>query len=234
MNKIEPITMPGIHEKFLGFFQKKTEPTNLKILDLGAGHGALTQKLYDMGYDVHACDLFPEAFEFDKVECKKVDITDSFPYPDNTFDLVVSIEVTEHILDHNNFFSETSRILKPKGKLYISTPNILSMKSRIKFLFRGFHYSFEPLELTNYDGLQHVSALTLDQYNYVAIKNNFKPAELEIDRNQSTSKWWLFFLFPIIYINQVLKKIDGIHNQKKLLLGRLLFLIFENNKKDYL
>lgn len=230
MEEIKPITMPGIHERFLEFFQKKSEPVNMKVLDLGAGHGAFTQRLYDMGYNVHACDLFPEVFEFDKVECKNVDITDSFPYPDNTFDLVISIEVSEHILDHENFFSETNRILKPKGKLYISTPNILSMKSRMKFLFRGFHYSFEPLELTNYDGLQHVSALTLDQYNYLAVKNNFKPAELEIDRNQSTSKWWLFVLFPLIYINQVLKKTDAIHNQKKLLLGRLLFLTFKSNK----
>lgn len=229
MEEIKPITMPGIHKKFLKFFINKSEPVNLKVLDLGAGHGAFTKKLYDMGYDVHACDLFPELFQFDKVECKKVDITDTFPYPDNTFDLVIAIEVSEHILDHELFFSETSRILKPNGRFYISTPNILSMKSRIRFLFGGFFYSFKRLELENYDGLQHVASLTLDQYNYLAVKNRFKPAEFEIDQKQSTSQWLLFILFPAIYIYQMNKK-DNIHNHRKLLLGRLLFLTFKNNK----
>lgn len=230
MEEIKPITMPETHKRFLKFFKKKSEPANLKVLDMGAGHGAFTKKLFDMDYDVHACDLFPELFKFDKVECKKVDITDIFPYPDNTFDLVIAIEVSEHILDHETFFSETSRILKPKGKLYISTPNIVSMKSRMRFLFSGFLYSFNRLELSNYDGLQHVASLTLDQYNYLAVKNKFKSAEFEIDRKQSTSQWLHFFLFPAMYIYQKIKKIDKIHNHRKLLLGRLLFLTFMNDK----
>jgi len=230
MQDILPIAMPGTHQKFLEFFKKQSEPTHLKVLDMGTGHGAIAQKLFDMGYDVHACDLFPEIFQFDKIECKKVDITKTFPYPDNAFDIVVAVEVSEHILDHETFFAETSRILKPDGKLYITTPNILSMKSRMRFLFRGFVYSFNPLELRNYDGLQHVASLTLDQYNYIAVKHHFIPAKVVIDRKQSSSQWLLFFLFPALFIYQKIKKIDARHNQKKLLLGRLLFLTFENGK----
>jgi SAM-dependent methyltransferase len=230
MEDIRPITMPGTHKKFMEFFKTKSEPLNLKILDLGAGHGALSKSLFDMGYNVQACDLFPEMFRFEKVECKKVDITDAFPYPDNTFDLVIAIEVSEHILDHEMFFRETSRILKPDGKFYISTPNILSMKSRVRFLFRGYPYSFKRLEQRNYDGLQHVASLSLDQYNYIAVKNNFKPAEFEIDRKQSTSQWLLIFLFPLMLLNRLFKRIDSLHNHKKLLLGRLLFLVFNNDK----
>ena len=120
MKEIEPIAMPGIHEKFLEFFRKRSEPGNLRVLDIGAGHGAFSKRLYDMGYEVQACDLFPELFEFDKIECKKVDVTHAFPYPDNAFDLVIAIEVSEHIADHESFFRETSRILKPDGEaLYV-------------------------------------------------------------------------------------------------------------------
>jgi 2-polyprenyl-3-methyl-5-hydroxy-6-metoxy-1,4-benzoquinol methylase len=183
-----------------------------------------------MGYDVYACDLFPEIFEFDKIECTKVDITKAFPYPDSFFDLIIAIEVSEHILDHETFFGETGRILKPTGKLYLSTPNVLSMKSRMQFLFSGYLFAFKPLELQNYDGLQHVASLTLDQYNYLAVKNNYKTAEFDIDRKQSTSKWLLFFLFPAMFIYSKVRKIDSKHNQRKLLLGRLLFLTFRNNK----
>ena len=230
MNEIKPIAMPGVHSRFLAHFKAKSEPSGLKVLDIGAGHGAFTKELFDLGYDVYACDFRPEIFKFDKVECKKVDITDVFPYPDNMFDIAIAIEVSEHILDHESFFSESKRILRPGGKLYISTPNILSMKSRMKFLFNGFFYSFGRLEQGNYDGLQHVASLTLDQYNYIAVKHHFSEAEIDIDRKQSTSRWLLFFLFPVICIKQKIKKKYSMHNQKKLLLGRILFLTFNNNK----
>jgi len=121
--------------------------------------------------------------------------------------------------------------LKPDGKLYITTPNILTLKSRIIFLFSGFCLAFKPLELKNYDGLQHVASLTLDQYNYVAVKNNFHTASLDIDREQSSSKWLLMLLFPWIWLYPRIKKMSTMHNQRKLLLGRLLFLTFRNNKK---
>ncbi len=230
MNEIVPIAMPGTHEKFLEYFEKQEIPKTVKILDLGAGHGAFTKRLYDMKYDVRAADLFPEIFRFEEVECTRVDITETFPYPDNTFDIVIAIEVSEHIADHENFFKENSRILKPGGKLYISTPNILSMKSRWRFLFTGFFQSFHPLELKNYDGLQHINSRTIDQYNYIAIKSGFSPAEFEIDRKQKSSQWILFFVYPFMLIYQAYKKVGDLHNQRKLLLGRLLFLTFTNAK----
>ena len=231
MDEIKPIAMPGTHESFFRYFAKQSFDKNLKILDIGAGHGAFTKRLFDLDYDVSACDLFPEEFKFDKIECRKVDITQAFPYEDNSFDLVIAIEVSEHILDHENFFKEASRILKPSGHIHLSTPNILSLKSRMKFLLRGFHHSFGPLDLKNYNGLQHVASLTLDQYNYVAVKNGFKEAEFTIDRRQSTSRWLLILFYPIIWINTKLKKASKFHNQFDLLLGRLLFLKFHNKKQ---
>lgn len=230
MEEIKPIAMPGTHQKFLEFFNTKEYKKDIKILDLGAGHGAFTKKLYDKGFDVSAGDLFPELFHFDSIECKKIDITKTFPYEDNTYDLVIAIEVSEHIIDHENFFKEISRVLKPTGTLYLSTPNILSLKSRVRFLYTGFYYSFNKLEINNHDGLQHVASLTLDQYNYAAIKHNFKPAEFEIDRQQTTSKLLFLLMFPLIFLYPKIKKISTFHNHKKLLLGRLLFLGFENNK----
>lgn len=224
--------MPGTHQSFLKYFKKNSFSTDKKILDLGAGHGAFTKRLHDMGYDVAACDLFPEIFQFDEIECKKVDITQKFPYPDNSFDIVIAVEVSEHIIDHEVFFRELSRILKPEGQLLLSTPNILSIKSRFRFLFTGFFYSFIPLEMTNYNGLQHVASLTLDQYNYVSVKNGFKKAKVDIDREQSTSRWLYFLLFPVMWFNSKARNVSSLHNKKKLLYGRLLFLRFDNNKTE--
>lgn len=223
--------MPGVHTRFLKFFNDRSEPEGLKILDVGAGEGALTQKLYNMGHHMQACDFSPEAFRFQPVACDGVDITLPFPYDDSTFDRVIAVEVTEHILDHENFFSEINRILKREGKLYISTPNILSMKSRFRFLFQGFPYGFKPLDMNLHDGMQHVASLSLDQYNYLALKHGFKEAEYGIDRRQSTSRWLRILFFPLMYISRYMKAYSSIHNHKDLLLGRLLFMVFTKERR---
>ncbi|MFP4091476.1 MAG: class I SAM-dependent methyltransferase [Cyclobacteriaceae bacterium] len=225
--EVKPISMPGVHQRFYSFFKKNIKDTNKDILDVGAGHGAFSKKLHEIGYNVSACDLFPEIFYYDQIECKKADLTKPLPYDDNSFDIVVAIEVMEHILDHEVFFSEVNRILRPGGKLFISTPNILSLKSRIRFLFSGFFYSFIPLDLQNNDGMQHVASLTIDQYNYLGIRNGFGKAHIEVDKQQTTSKW-LLLLYPFLKLYASVKGIKPIHNQMKLLLGRVLFLTFES------
>ena len=184
---------------------------------MGAGEGALTQKLHNMGHHMQACDFSPESFKFPPVTCDEVDITKPFPY---------AVEVTEHILDHETFFSEINRILKPGGELYISTPNILSMKSRFRFLFQGFPYGFKPLDMKQYDGMQHVASLSFNQYNYLALKYGFMEVEYGIDRRQSTSRWLRVLMFPLMVLVHKIKGYSPIHNQKELLLGRLLFMVF--------
>lgn len=228
MTTIEPITMPGIHSRFLKYFEDFFLSSDLKVLDIGAGYGAFTKKLYEMGFNVTACDLFPEIFKFNKVDSQKVDITLEFPYQNNAFDIVIGIEISEHTIDHEMFFSEVSRILKPNGHFFITTPDILSLKSRVKFLKVGFCYSFKPLEIENYDGLQHVASITIDQYNYIAVKHGFKKAKIDIDKRQKSSIWLLILLYPFLWFSMIKKDTD-IHDDLKLLLGRILFLHFEND-----
>ncbi len=228
---IRPNTMPGVHTWFLKFFNERSEPEGLKILDVGAGEGALTQKLQNMGHHMQACDFSPGAFKFSPVKCDGVDVTKPFPYADKTFDRVIAVEVTEHILDHEIFFSEINRILKTGGKLYISTPNILSMKSRFRFLFQGFPYGFKPLDMNQHDGMQHVASLSLNQYNYLALKHGFMEAEYGIDRKQSTSRWLRVLFSPLMVLIWKIKGYSTIHNHKELLLGRLLFMVFSKDIK---
>lgn len=222
--------MPGVHQRFIPFFKKQVPDNSMKVLDVGAGHGAFSKKLYELGYDVAACDLFPEIFYFDKIECRKSDLTQGLPYADNTFDVIVALEVMEHILDHEVFFREAQRVLKPGGRLFISTPNILSLKSRVRFLFSGFFYSFNPLDLNNNDGMQHVASLTVDQYNYLGVRNGFKTATINVDKRQSSSKW-LMILYPFLWLYTQLTGIKRIHNRINILSGRILFLTFEAKKQ---
>ncbi|MEL6590311.1 MAG: class I SAM-dependent methyltransferase [Bacteroidota bacterium] len=223
--EIKPIAMPGIHSRFLPHFESQEAGRKAKVLDVGAGHGAFTKVLHDKGYEVAACDLFPEHFYFKEIPCTKADITRELPYPDQSFDVLIALEVMEHISNHETFFQEAFRVLRPGGRLYISTPNILSLKSRWRYFFSGFFYTFEPLDRQNYDGLQHTSALSLDQFNYWGIKSGFETASYGIDRKQNTSRWLLVYR-PLLWLFCKIKKIKPIHNEMGLLLGRVLFLNF--------
>jgi len=228
---IRPMAVSGTHDSLFSFFVNMTRrDKNIKVLDVGAGQGSFTKKLYEEGFDVSACDLFPETFKYNKVECKKVDVSKKFSYADSSFDVLVAIEVMEHLIDHEIFFRECNRILKKNGKLIISTPNILSLKSRFRFLVSGFFYSFKPLDMNDNDGLQHVSSKTIDQYHYIAKKNGFTIDTATVDKYQSTSKY-LLLLWPFLYLFTRLMRIDfKIHNNIKWLLGRKLFIVFKKDR----
>ena len=225
--QIRPITMPGIHEKFYNYFKKySSEFDRPKVLEIGAGHGAFTEVLYKEGYAVSACDLFPELFYLKEVECKKADLTAELPYSSDTFDIIVAVEVMEHIHDHQMIFKEVSRILKNNGIFLFSTPNILSLKSRIRFMYSGFFYAFKPLDHNNNDGLQHLSSLTVDQYVNLGMNRGFSNYDFSIDKQQTTSKIYLFIV-PFIWLYCKLKKIDyHVHNRYEYLTGRILFACF--------
>ncbi len=225
--EIVPIAIPGIHENFYRVFTSvAAEYKHPEILEVGSGHGAFTRKLWDAGFSVSACDFFPENFYFTEVECRKVDITRELPYADDSFDIIIAVEVMEHIHDHAVFFRECKRILKPKGMLMISSPNILSLKSRIRFLFSGFFYSYQPLDHKRTDGLQHISSMTIDQYENLALVSNYASMEVFFDKKQRTSKIYTF-LIPFMWIYCRVKKIDyRVHNNISYLTGRIMILVF--------
>lgn len=225
--QIRPITMPGIHERFYTFFRKySVEFDRPKILEMGAGHGAFTELLFKEGYEVSACDLYPELFYLGGVECKKADLTTELPYPSDTFDIIVAVEVMEHVHDHQVIFKEAMRILKKNGVFLYSTPNILSLKSRVRFMFSGFFYAFKPLDHNNKDGLQHLSSLTVDQYVNLGKNNGFSRYEFSIDKQQLTSRLYLFMV-PLLWLYCRIKKINyRIHNRHDFLTGRILFACF--------
>ena len=94
-----------------------------KILDLGSGLGYFYSTLKKAGYkQVFSVDRFPML-----KECIKGDITKRLPFKDGTFDLIISKDVVEHIIDHEKFFAEQKRILKKEGTIIVMTPNAEKM-----------------------------------------------------------------------------------------------------------
>ena len=62
----------------------------------------------------------------------------SLPDADDTYDLITSTEVIEHLENDHTILREATRILRKGGQLIITKPSILNLKSRIGYFRSGF------------------------------------------------------------------------------------------------
>lgn len=117
-----------------------------KVLDLGCGDGDYSIALKEMGFDIVAADIDKKRFEYsEQILFQYCDITKDMPFPDHTFDYLLLMEVVEHLRNPYEVLPEINRIIKPGGSIILSTPNILNLKSRWRFLFEGaYEYFREP------------------------------------------------------------------------------------------
>jgi SAM-dependent methyltransferase len=121
-----------------------------RILDVPAGHGAFAQELLKLGYDNIDClDIAADSFvlEHPGVRFHQHDVINALPFADATFDYVFTIEGIEHFENPWTFVKELCRVLKPGGRLFISTPNTFSVDARLKYLVSGYFPRFRPLML---------------------------------------------------------------------------------------
>ena len=119
-----------------------------KVLDLGCGDGNYSKRLKDLGFDVIAGDIDVARFKYkNEIEFKHCDITKEIPFPANHFDYVLFLEVIEHLRNPYQVMPEINRIIKNNGSLIISTPNIVSLKSRFRFLFEASYEYFREAPL---------------------------------------------------------------------------------------
>ena len=197
--QLRELAIPGTHKRVLAVVERHVPPApDLSVLDLGAGQGAMSQRLLEAGYRVSACDMFPEMFLCPGVECRQSDIHQPLPYDDDQFDMVLAVEVVEHLESQLGLFEEVARILKPGGAFIFTTPNIASLKSRASFLLTGYFYSHGPLDPEVNDPVsQHIAAFTPNRYRFLLARAGLEMTALEADRYQKSSLW-LSWLTPLI------------------------------------
>jgi SAM-dependent methyltransferase len=151
------------------------------------------------------------------------------PFDDASFDAAVAIEVLEHIDGHDRFFAEVARVLRPGGFVMFTTPNILSLKSRMRFLLTGFYYSFGPLQPFTRDPVsQHIAPFTVNRYEWMMSQHGLRLAGLDTDRIQ-TSSVLLSPLVPFIRLVTWLQfrasPLAARQNESVVLYGRKLVII---------
>lgn len=112
-----------------------------RLLDVGCGMGTISQELQNRGFKVYGIDFSSVAIEkargkgINAIECD-VD-KDGIPFEDSYFDIVWAGDVIEHVFDPLFLLEEISRVLKPTGKVLISTPNDMNVHTRISIFITG-------------------------------------------------------------------------------------------------
>lgn len=116
---------------FCHFFVKDIK--ECRVLDYGCGLGHIMERFIEKGVNVWGCDMSEEAVEASRKRCgdsvyfhgvKSFDGRE-LPFETDSFDLITCTECIEHILPEHmdNLLHELLRVLKPNGRVLITTPN---------------------------------------------------------------------------------------------------------------
>ena len=188
-------------------------------LDIGSGHGDLIQ-LMRSRFDLQssACDYTDSLMKLDDVNVKVADLSNQdLPFHDASFDLVTCTEVIEHLEHYRSTLRDVYRVLKPGGTLVLSTPNILNLKSRIRFLIFGFYNLFGPLHVS--ESQLHLTGGHINPVSYFYLAHSlsdagFKNIEVTIDKIQKTSMAWVLPLILPIKIFSAFTMIKEVNKYK--------------------
>lgn len=136
-------------EVLVGDFLGDTDLHGKLVLDAGCGTGRGTARLQQRGAQVVSLDLGMRLLQYTREHYGSITTQASvlqFPFADNTFDVVFSTEVIEHTPDPLLAVTDMVRVLKPGGKLVLSTPN---------WLWQLPVRAASALRLRPYDGIEN-------------------------------------------------------------------------------
>jgi SAM-dependent methyltransferase len=130
------------------------------MLDVGCGDGTLLSLVGDR-VDRFGIDIVQQAPVYaGSVHFMQGDVSTGLPFSNATFDVVHSSELIEHLLDTESFLRECLRVLRPGGRLVVSTPNLHYWKNVIEWL-KGNQFFFVDYRAGQEGHVRHFCAKTL-------------------------------------------------------------------------
>ena len=169
---------------------------NLNILDIGCGGGLLSEPMSRLGGNVTGIDASEKNIISAKIHAKQNNLNISYfcNSPENfksnkKFDVVLNMEIVEHVEDVNLFIKKSSELLKKNGLMFVATLNrtlksyifaIIGAEYILRWLPIGTHEwnkFLTPEELTNFGQKNSLLAENIDGMVFNPISNRWKVSQ---------------------------------------------------------
>ena len=211
LHKFNPTRILYIKENIIKSFnldQKRTPLKNIKILDIGCGGGLLSEPMSRLGAEVTGIDASKKNISVAKLHAKKnnlnINYVCSSPEKLKTtkkFDVILNMEIVEHVEDVNFFSKSCSRLLKKNGIMFVATLN-KTLKSYI-FAIVGAEYILRWLPIGTHEWEKFVDPKELID---ILKKNNLKLDRIDgMKFNLITDKWKISNDKSVNYIAKFIK-----------------------------
>jgi len=212
LHLFNPTRIKFIKEKLISHF--KLEPNiekplkKLKILDIGCGGGLLCEPLSRLGANMTGIDASRNNIEVAKLHSEEMNLDIKYiqSSPENLnfkneFDVILNMEVVEHVSNINLFIKNCSTLVKKNGIMFVATIN-KNLRSYI-FAILGAEYILRWLPIGTHDWNKFVTPQELE---VIASKNNFFPDEIiGVKFNLLSKKWFISNDSSVNYISTFLK-----------------------------
>ena len=212
LHLFNPARIKFIKEKLIYHFKinsNNERPLDkLKILDIGSGGGLLCEPLNRLGADVTGIDASNSNVQVAKLHAEEMNLNIKYIHSspekinlENKFDVVLSMEVVEHVADVNFFIQTCSKLVKKDGILFVATIN-KNLKSYALAIL-GAEYILRWLPIGTHDWNKFLSPKDLEN---IASKNDLKIDEtIGMKYNILSKKWSASADTSVNYISTFLK-----------------------------
>ena len=211
LHKFNPIRIKYIKDNVISHFKKNKKKNSLKgleFLDIGCGGGLLSEPFARLGANITGIDPSNKNIKIAKIHSKKSNLKINYicSAPENLilnkkFDVVLNMEVVEHIEDLNYFINKSGKFLKKNGLMFVATLN-KTLKSYI-FAILGAEYVLRWLPIGTHEWEKFVEPSKLIN---IAIKNNLKIDQIDgIKYNPILDQWKISKDTSVNYISKFIK-----------------------------
>ncbi len=211
LHKFNPIRIRYIKENIINDFKLKTKKKPLdkiNILDIGCGGGLLSEPMTRLGANVTGIDASNKNINIAKLHAKKNKLKINYlcSSPEKLkikkkFDVILNMEIVEHVEDINFFINSCSKLLKKNGLMFVATLN-KTLKSYV-FAIIGAEYVLRWLPIGTHDWEKFVKPEDLKK---ILNKNNLNLEKLDgMNFNVLKDEWSVSSDTSINYIVKSIK-----------------------------
>ena len=212
LHLFNPARIKFIRDKLISHFKKNENSEkplkDLKILDIGCGGGLLCEPLNRLGANITGIDASANNIAVAKLHAKEMNLDIKYIQcaPEdlklkNEFDVILNMEIVEHVNDVNLFIKNCSNLINKNGIMFVATIN-KNLKSYV-FAILGAEYILRWLPIGTHDWDKF---LTPQELESIAKKNNFFFDEMVGMKFNMLSKKWVKSDDPSInYISTFLR-----------------------------